>query len=196
MKDFFKDIKTLLIVVLVAIILLMRACSGGKNGTEITEPTIITETVTKWDTLKIDSLVYVPRWRTKVTTVYDTIPTDIDTLSILKDYYAKYFYTDTLSLDSLGNIVINDTISRNSILFREIQPNVLIPTTTVTNTVYINNREFYVGVGLKGRTNQINYLGGELLYKTKNKQVYGVGIGVNQDFQPVLGFSMHWKLSK
>ena len=174
----------------------MRACSGGGNDNVVTEPTIITETVTKWDTLKIDSLVYVPKWRTKIETIHDTIPTDIDTLSILKDYYAKYFYTDTLSLDSLGNIVINDTISRNSILFREIQPNVLIPTTTVTNTVYINNREFYVGVGLKGRTNQINYLGGELLYKTKNKQVYGVGIGVNQDFQPVLGFSMHWKLSK
>jgi hypothetical protein len=196
LKETFKDIKTLLIVVLVAIILLMRACSGGKNGTDIAEPTIITETVTKWDTLKIDSLVYVPKWRTKITTIHDTIPADIDTLGILKDYYAKYFYTDTLSLDSLGNIVINDTISRNSILFREIQPNVLIPTTTVTNTVYINNREFYVGVGLKGRTDQINYLGGELLYKTKNKQVYGVGIGVNQDFQPVLGFSMHWKLSK
>ena len=196
MKDFFKDIKTLLIVVLIVIILIMRACSGGRNNNVVTDPTIITETITKWDTLKIDSLVYVPKWRTKIETIHDTIPTDIDTLSILKDYYAKYFYTDTLSLDSLGNIVINDTISRNSILFREIQPNVLIPTTTVTNTVYINNREFYGGFGMKGRTNQLNYLGGELLYKTKSKQVYGVGVGVNQDFQPVLGFSMYWKIGK
>ena len=196
MKEIFKDIKTLLIVVLVAIILFMRACSGGKNSTVVTEPTIITKTVTKWDTLKIDSLVYVPRWRTKVTTVHDTIPADVDTLSILKDYYAKYFYTDTLSLDSLGSIVINDTVSKNSIIFREIHPNVLIPTTTVTNTVYINKREFYVGFGLKGRTNQINYLGGELLYKTKNKQIYGAGVGLNQDFQPTLGFSMYWKLGK
>lgn len=196
MKDFFKDIKTLLIVVLVAIILLMRACSGGNNGYEITEPTIITETVTKWDTLKIDSLVYVPKWRTKITTIHDTIPADIDTLGILKDYYAKYFYTDTLSLDSLGNIVINDTISRNSILFREIQPNVLIPTTTVTNTVYINKNEFYGGFGLQGRTDQLNYLGGELLWKNKKKQAYGFGIGVNQDFQPVLSGRMYWKIGK
>ena len=96
MKETFKDIKTLLIVVLVAIILLMRACSGGKNGTDIAEPTIITETVTKWDTLKIDSLVYVPKWRTKITTIHDTIPADIDTLGILKDYYAKYFYNHKL----------------------------------------------------------------------------------------------------
>ena len=56
MKDFFKDIKTLLIVVLIVIILIMRACSGGGNDNVVTEPTIITETVTKWDTLKIDSL--------------------------------------------------------------------------------------------------------------------------------------------
>jgi hypothetical protein len=174
----------------------MRACSGGKSGTVVTEPITITKTVTKWDTLKIDSLVYVPKWRTKITTIHDTIPADIDTLSILKDYYAKYFYTDTLSLDSLGNIVINDTISRNSILFREIQPNVLIPTTTVTNTVYINENEFYGGFGLQGRTDQLNYLGGELLWKNKKKQVYGFGIGVNQDFQPVLSGRMYWKIGK
>ena len=196
MKDFFKDIKTLLIVVLIVIIIIMRSCSGSGHDTIITEPITVTQTVTKWDTLKIDSLVYIPKWKTRIETVHNTIPADIDTLSILKDYYAKYFYTDTLSLDSLGSIVINDTVSRNSIIFREIQPNVLIPTTTVTNTVFINKREFYVGFGLKGRTDQINYLGGELLYRTKNKQVYGAGVGLNQDFQPILGFSMYWKLGK
>ncbi|MDA8959228.1 hypothetical protein N9F64_00355 [bacterium] len=197
MKDFFKDIKTLLIVVLVAIILLMRACSGKEGkGIAKNEPITITQTVTKWDTVTIDSLVYIPKWKTKIETIHDTVPANIDTLDILKDYYTKYFYTDTLDLDSLGSIVINDTISRNSILFREIQPNIFIPTTTVTNTVFINNREFYVGFGLKGRTDQINYLGGELLYRTKNKQVYGAGVGLNQDFQPILGFSMYWKLGK
>ncbi len=175
----------------------MRACSGKEGkGIAKNEPITITQTVTKWDTLKIDSLVYVPRWRTKINTIHDTVPANIDTLYILKDYYSKYFYTDTLNLDSLGSIVINDTISKNSILFREIHPNVLIPTTTITNTVYINKREFYGGFGLKGRTDQINYLGGELLYRTKNKQVYGAGVGLNQDFQPVLGFSMYWKLGK
>jgi hypothetical protein len=177
----------------------MRACSGdGKNNNNvtITTPSTITETRVEWDTLKIDSLVYVPRWKTKVNTVHDTILADIDTLNILKDYYTKYFYTDTLDLDSLGSIIINDTISKNSIIFREIQPNVFIPTTTVTNTVLVNNREFYAGFGLKGRIDQINYLGGELLFRTKNKQAYSIGVGVNQDFQPVLGFGMYWKIGK
>ena len=174
----------------------MRGCSNNRDQTPLPEPTITAEVKVKWDTLKIDSLVYIPRWRTKIETIHDTIPADIDTLDILKDYYAKYFYTDTLDLDSLGNIVISDTISQNSIVFREIQPNVLIPTTTITNTVYINNREFYGGFGIKGKSDQLNYLGGELLFKTKNKQAYSIGIGVNQEFQPVLGFGMYWKIGK
>jgi hypothetical protein len=196
LKETFKDIKTLLIVVLVAIILLMRACSGGKNGTVITEPTTITKTITKWDTLKIDSLVYVPRWRTKVTTVHDTIPTDIDTLSILKDYYAKYFYTDTLSLDSLGSIVINDTISRNSILFRNVQPNILIPTITVTNTSYLYQREFFGGVSLGVSPTAIQNINGEILFVNKKRQAYGFGIGLNNEFAPIYTGRLYWKIGK
>ena len=174
----------------------MRACGGRGNNSVITDPITTTETIIKWDTLKIDSLVYIPRWRTKVTTIHDTIPADVDTLSILKDYYSQYFYTDTLSLDSLGSIVINDTISKNTILFREIQPNVLIPTTTVTNTVFINKNEFYGGFGLQGRTDQLNYLGGELLWRNKKRNAYGFGLGVNQNFQPILSGRMYRKIGK
>ena len=174
----------------------MRACSGSRDHTQQTSSPNITKIETKWDTVKIDSLVYIPKWKTKIETIHDTIPANIDTLDILKDYYSKYFYTDTLDLDSLGSIIINDTISKNSIISREIQPNILIPTTTIANTVYINKREFYGGFGIKGRTNQLNYLGGELLFKTKNNQAYNIGIGLNQDFKPVLGFGMYWKIGK
>lgn len=191
MKDFFKNIQTLLIVALVIIILFMRDCRGGNDPIE---PKVITKVEVKWDTLKIDSLVYVPKWKTKI--IHDTIPSDVDTLSILKDYYTKYFYTDTLNLDSLGSIIINDTISKNSILSRKIQPNVLIPTTTIINTVYINENEFYLGVGLQGKTNQLNYLGGEMLWRSKKRNVYGFGLGVNQDFQPVLSTRMYWRIGK
>ena len=193
MRNYFGDIKTLLIVVLGVIIFLTRGC---QDGSDITEPQVITEVVTKWDTLKIDSLVYVPRWRTKVTTVYDTIPTDIDTLSILKDYYAKYFYTDTIMLDSLGYVTINDTITRNLISFRDVQSEILIPTTTITNTVYINKRELYVGTTLNGDRTQLNNLSGNLLYKTKKRNVYNIGVGVDSDFKPVYTIGMYWKLSK
>ena len=194
MKDFFKNLQTLLIVVLVAIILLNRNCEGKKSHP--TEPTIITDTIVRYDTVRIEKINYVPKWKTKYITKVDTIPSDIDTLAILKDYYAKYFYTDTLHIDTLGYAVINDTISLNSILSRDIKTNILIPTSTITNTIYINKNEFYWGLSVYGRKNQISHLGGELLFKNKKHQVYGLGLGVNQNFKPVLGFKLYWKIGK
>ena len=196
MKDFFKNIQNVLIVVLVIIILFTRACSGDKNNQTIPDPIIITKTITKWDTLKIDSLVYVPKWRTKVTTVHDTILADIDTAEILKDYYSTYVYTDTLSLDSLGSIVISDTISKNSILFRDVQSNIFIPTTTVTNTVYLYKREFFGGISVGSTPTAIQNLNGELLFVNKKRQSYGVGVGINNSFTPIYTFRMYWKIGK
>ena len=193
MKDFFKNIQTLLIVALVAIIFFMRSCGGGET---ITEPKIITKTETKWDTINVVKEVYVPKWKTKIVTQIDSIliNTPIDTLEVLKDYYAKNVYIDEINLDSLGIITITDTIYKNTVWKRAVESNILIPTTTVTEEIYINNREFYYGLGLQGRSDQINYLGGELLYKNKNKQIYGLGIGVNQDFKPVISGRLYWKI--
>jgi hypothetical protein len=139
---------------------------------------------------------YVPKWRTKVVTEHDTIPQDIDTMSILKDYYAKYHYTDTLTLDTLGFLVLNDTISKNSVLSRSFTSDISIPTTTITKEIYLKKREFFWGMGLNGDPSQLNYLGGEFMYKNKQRNMFGVGVGVNQDLQPVFSGRMYWKIGK
>ena len=193
MKDFFKNIQTLLIVVLVVIILFMRSCDGGNDPIE---PKVITKVEVRYDTIETIKETYVPKWKIKIVTEIDTFQTPIDTVAILRDYYAKYFYSDTLQIDTVGYAIINDTITRNTILARDIRTNILIPTTTITKEIYLNNREFYWGLGLQGRTDQINYLGGELLYRNKKRQVYGFGLGVNQDFQPVLSGRMYWRIGK
>ena len=193
MKVNFKNIQTLLIVVLVVVIFLMRSCQGGGDPVE---PKVITKIEVRYDTIETIKETYIPKWQTKIVTEIDTFQAPIDTLSVLKDYYAKYFYSDTLQIDTVGYAIINDTITRNTILARDIRTNILIPTTTITKEIYLNNREFYWGLGLQGRTDQINYLGGELLYRNKKRQVYGFGLGVNQDFQPVLSGRMYWKIGK
>jgi len=177
---------------LIALLFLQRSCSSN----EPVEPTVITKIEVKYDTIETIKEVYVPKWKTRVVTETEFIPTEIDTTAILKDYYSKYFYTDTLQIDTVGFAIINDTISRNTILARDIRTNILIPTTTITKEIYLNKNEFYWGVGLQGRTDQINYLGGELLWRTKKRSVYGFGVGVNQDFQPVLSGRMYWKIGK
>lgn len=196
LKSIFNNIQSILIVVLVIIIFFMRECSGptdgGNNGK--TE-TIVVETV-KWDTLKIPEVTYVPRWRTKF--IHDTIPADVDTADILKDYFASYYYSDTLKLDSLGNIVLNDTISQNKIVSRNRINNIIIPTVTKEITIkeYINRRELYYGLGLQGTTNELNFLGADLMYRTKKNTAYGLSLGINQNLAPVIGGRMYWKFGK
>ena len=193
MKVFFNNIQTLLIVVLVAIILFTRSCSGGKTSVE---PKIITKVETRWDTVNIVKEVYIPKWKTKIITQVDSIliNTPVDTLEVLKDYYAKNVFVDEIKLDSLGIITITDTIYKNTIWRRSIESNILIPTTTVTEKIYINNREFYWGLNLIGKSNQIDYLGGGILYKSKRKNIYGLGIGVNENFQPILSIGYYMKI--
>ena len=192
MKDFFKNIQTLLIVVLIALLFFQRSCSS----TPTPDPEVITKIEVRYDTIETVKEVYVPKWRTRVVTETISVPTEIDTVAILRDYYARYFYTDTLKIDTFGYAVINDTISRNTILARDYKTNILIPTTTITKEIYLNKNELYWGVGLQGRTDQINYLGTELLWRTKKRSTYGFGLGVNQDFQPVLSGRMYWKIGK
>jgi hypothetical protein len=139
---------------------------------------------------------YVPKWRTRVVTEHDTIPQDIDTMSILKDYYAKYHYTDTLTLDTLGFLVLNDTISQNSILSRSFTSDISIPTTTITKEIFLKKREFFWGLGVNGGTSQLDYVGGEFMFKNKQRNMYGIGVGVNQDLQPTISGRMYWKIGK
>ena len=192
MRDYFKNIQTLLVVVLAALLFLQRGCSS----TPPVEPEVITEIVTKWDTVKIEKTEYVPKIVEKVVVEIDTFSAPIDTITVLKDYYAKYFYTDTIQIDTLGSIVINDTITRNLISMRDVQSNIFIPTTTITNTVYLYKREFYGGFSV-GATNQaVQNINGELLYINKKRDAYGFGIGLNPDFQPIFTGRIYWKIGK
>jgi len=192
LRDYFKNIQTLLVVVLAALLFLQRGCSS----TPPVEPEVITEVVTKWDTVKIEKTEYVPKIVEKVVVNIDTFSAPIDTVTVLKDYYAKYFYTDTIQIDTLGSIVINDTITRNLISMRDVQSNIFIPTTTITNTIYLYKREFYGGISV-GTTNQaVQNINGELLYINKKRDAYGFGVGLNPQWQPVYTVRMYWKIGK
>ena len=192
MKAYFKNIQTLLVVVLAALLFFQRGCSS----TPPVEPKVITEVVTKWDTVKVEQTEYVPQIIEKVVINIDTFTTPIDTVSVLKDYYAKYFYTDTIQLDTLGSIIVNDTITRNLISFRDVQSNIFIPTTTITNTTYLYKREFFGGISV-GATNQsVQNINAELLYINKKRQGYGIGVGLDPNFQPIYTGRLYWKIGK
>ena len=183
----------IVILVLGVALLWLTQC---RRTEPIVDEIIKTEVVTKWDTVEVAKTEYVPKIIEKVVVNIDTFTAPIDTISVLEDYYAKYFYTDTIQIDTLGSVVINDTITRNLISFRDVQSNIFIPTTTITNTVYLNRREFYGGISLTGQPTQLDFINGELLYKGKKRNAYGIGVGINQELVPIYTFKVFWKIGK
>ena len=200
MKSWLKDFKTLTIIGLIIVIFLLRECKGESKGAP-TEPVTIVKIETKYDTIVETVETYIPEYRTKVkwktktvhdtVEVHDTVP--VDTLSILEDYFATYAYTDTLKKDSVI-FVINDTISQNRILSRGINYSLVYPTKIISTEREVNKRELYIGFGLGGDKQQLSYVGSELMLRNKKERIYGVGLGINQNFEPILTFKMSWKI--
>ena len=125
-------IEYIIIVLLVAALLLQWTCSDVK-----VEGTTITKTEVKWDTIKTETPVYVPKWNTRTEVDIDTFTLPIDTNAILGDYFAIYNYIDTVGTDSV-KIVINDSITTNKIASRQVNYKVIYPTITVTKETVIN----------------------------------------------------------
>ena len=192
MSKYFKNIQSLLIVVLIVVIFLMRSCSG--KGTPV-EPQIIRDTIVESVIIEKEYPVYIPKVKYITKVNIDTFSTPIDTSAILSDYYAIKTYEDKQVLDSL-NLVITDTISQNQILGRKIAYNFTYPRKTIKETIYLNKRELYFGVGVTGNPDQLQYLGGEMVYKNKKRQAYGLGVGIDQNLVPVISVRMYWKLGK
>ncbi len=196
MKFILKNIQ-LLVIILLIIILIMRGCGSNKI-----EEIVTTKIETKYDTVNTPILQYIPKWKTKTEINIDTleifVSNKVDTSEILKDYFSKYYYSDTLHFDTVGYVVINDTISKNSILSRVAYPNIIIPHTTITQTKTANKLEFYAGVGAAASIKpfNLNYAGAEFLLKTKKKQAYGIGVGIDQQLRPILSGRVYWKIGK
>jgi hypothetical protein len=192
MKKYFKNIQSLLIVVLIVVIFLMRSCSG--KGTP-TEPQIIRDTIVESFIIEKTYPVYTPKVKYITQVDIDTFSTPIDTSAILSDYYAIKTYEDKQVLDSL-NLTITDTISQNQIKSRKISYTFTYPQTTIRETIILNKRELYFGIGATGNQDQLQYLGGEVVFRNKKRQAYGLGVGVDQNLVPVISARMYWKLGK
>ena len=216
--------REILILLLFGIILFLRGCGedyGDKTLVEVDgEQYELLES--KTDTIYVEKEVkvtkYVPKYITKEVIKEVEIPVDVDSLAIIKDYFSKVTVKDTLSLaydfppvvtDSLGNKpsgdlgfgILTDIISQNRIESREIDWFFKIP--TVYNTTIVKElpkNEFYIGFGTGiDQTNGLNNLSGNVLFKTKKLNIYGLNLGLSNqlgEYKPFVGGSMYWKLGK
>lgn len=200
------DLKTLLIIGLIVVIFLMRMCDGESEK----DKKIIKVDGKKYEVIKhtIDTII-VPVKQTvykEGKTIYKEVPiyiqyppeTKIDTAQILKEFYSKVVYKDTLKLkDSLGYITITDTITKNSILNRLFEANV--NKTTVKETLIVKDlptNQVYVG-GVVGfdRTNIVNFVGPNFVLKTKKDKMFSFGFGYGLNNNVSVQAGMYWKIS-
>jgi hypothetical protein len=133
------------------------------------------------------------------------IPAVIDTMALLKDYYSKVLYKDTLVLpDSLGTVSVIDTITQNKILGRTF--NASVKQRTIKETMIVKElpktKVFY---GLEGGFNKADFVssvGAGVLINTKKDKIYQLGLGVNNQttdgtnggFTPYIRGGVYWKI--
>jgi hypothetical protein len=214
MNIIYKNLKNIVIVLLIGLVVLLRACQP--------EPVDLTEYIKiggkKYELLKKEQKTvyihindtikeYVPKYITKLKEIeVPVLPTKQDTLEILKDYYTNYKIEDTLQVSEYGYGYLTDIVSRNKIQSRSLIWDLKIPKVVETITVLEPPKnQMYIGGNIGfDKINFLNQVSAGLLLKTKKDKIYGVNIGVTQstidnissstEFTPFIGGSMYWKI--
>jgi len=122
---------------------------------------------------------------------------NVDTMEIIKQYFAKNVFKDTLHLpDSLGYVAVQDTISKNKIESRKYSANVKQRTIKETTIVKeLPKAQLYWGIGLGlDKVNYVNNVNANLLLKSKCDRIYGLGAGVDINKTPFVNASIYWKI--
>jgi hypothetical protein len=200
-------------IALLIVVVVFQQCGGSKKGTG----EIVKVDGKKYELIKheIDTVEVV---KTKVVTkkgediYHETIvekeviiPTIVDTAALLKDFFAKNIYKDTLNLpDSLGIVSLIDTITQNKIFGRTF--NASVKQRTIKETTIVKElpktKLFYGFEGGFNKADVVSHLGFGVLVNTKKDKMFHLGLGVanrttdgtSGALSPYIGGGVYWKL--
>jgi hypothetical protein len=196
-----KNILFFVLIVAVIYLVLDKAGIVGENKVKGPDTTIVRDTVwheTNKTIVKEIQQVggdegYIPAAEDKYvsTANYDTLLVKFNTL--VKELTARKFYKDSLQLDSIGYIVVKDTVQFNSLQKRSYNYFYKVPhvTETVTITKYAPpTRQLFIGAGL----GKDNFQGG-FLYKTRKDLLFGAYVAPPLKGVPLqFGVQAYWKI--
>lgn len=206
MKKLF-NIKNIIILGLIAVILFMKFCTNkttkvgddikinGKNYEVVDKKTDTIYKDTGYVKYKKGKTIY------RDVPVFIDVPENVDTQAILKEYYAKNIYKDTLILnDSLGTVAIRDTISENKIVSRTYD--IKVREKIIRDIFYVKEKprnEWYVGANAALNAKDLfGFAGSSLLLKNKKERIYSLGFGfspsINRNITPMVFGGLYYKL--
>ena len=141
--------------------------SPKPNDTVIITDTIPGDTVFRQITVHVPKPVYIDTgstlWKFR----------DIDTAAILKNYFSKVFYSDTILDINSFEAVIQDSLTQNRIAWRSVQFKNLKPT-QINHYYPVNTGQgFYPGIGF-GTSPEGLRIGLGAIYKTKGKWQFSI----------------------
>jgi hypothetical protein len=146
--------------------------------------------IVKIDTIELvhDTTIYKQGKKIlKDTTIYDTtyLTAKVDTGAILKDYFAKNVFKDTISFAE-GSVSLVDTISQNQILGRIFKASITQKTIHVTRELRTPppppKAALYWGIMATKQEDKFGY-GGGLMFKTANKGIFQLNYTNNNQIQ-------------
>lgn len=190
----------IIIACLVAIILIQRSCDKIEKAGDTTE--VKTDTIYKhvYDTITKEVTVYKKQYVHINKPEYYPGET-IDTCkarfqNLLKEHLVRTIYSDTIKLDSIGTLVIQDTVWINKLYGkRKVISDYKIPTVIKTITKKEDpKRKLYIGGNLFGDKNALQLITPGLIYKDKKDKIYQANLGVNFDGSLTYGFGMYYKI--
>jgi len=195
-------------VLVVFVLLQNKGCVGG--GDKPTSDTLVVHDTT-W--VKKDSLIYSKPLPAQIIhdslfiagkteyladTNYAALKIQFDNL--VKMYTALAIYVDSVRLDTLGYVVVTDSIQENKIKGRSWKYDYKIP--FVTKTVTITNQapaktQLYVGGGIStSQTLGLQAAEAGVILKTKKDKIYGLKAGSDINGNISYGFQTYWKIGK
>jgi len=191
------DFKSLVIIILVGVLFITQACPRQESHTNTVtvqgkQYEVLHRSV---DTVEkiVTQVIYKPG-----KTIYNTqikevkIPVNVDSTEIVKSFFAKTVYLDTITLDNkLGRIFIKDTVTENAIVDREVTT--AITERTIKDSTIVKEPErlkIYIGPTLGN-----SFVGPNILIKSKSDKIWGASGGIGYDKNYYFQGSLNWLIS-
>lgn len=214
MSAFKLDIKTIVLIILACIVAYYYLKDNGGD----TPGELVSVNGKKYELLsrKVDTFI-VDHYKTKYVkgddiyheTVVEKnvevpVLTKVDTLTILKEFYSKVVYKDSLKLDNdLGMISLTDTIYKNKVLGRKW--NAYIKERTVKETTIVKelpkNQVYWGFNGGFNKEDVVSNVSAGLILKTKKDKLVQLNVGIANSqtvtgnrMSPYVGVGMYWKI--
>lgn len=161
-----------IIAVLIVTVILFSFWIGYNTYPKWNEPVTVNDTVWTVDTVEHHIIDTFPYYIVKRDTIVfrDTVPADVDTAFILRNYFATHYYSRVWQ-DSSVVITIDDAISENRLIDQALKYEITRPQSivNVVNNNYSYSRYLYAGV-------RADYKGAAIsLYYADKRGLYGLG---------------------